>query len=201
MRRSSLILYFILSTFLIFTTTCFASDRVPKRIAILPVINETGNAQPEIEQYIKAELEDKLHIPLNGILNIYEYIPKTDILKVLPELNGPNKASKFDMNRLKFAAEELSADLIVGIAITSLYEHQYPHWEETILDSNVTLRLIGYDKTKDEFINLKSQESYNGEYILSGTIDALSHEALNKVFNKIDFKKDVFPIIPTEKLT
>ncbi|MBP2630975.1 MAG: hypothetical protein H6Q70_1603 [Firmicutes bacterium] len=201
MRRNSLILYFILCIFLIFTTTCFASDRSPKRIAILPIINETGNAQPEIEQYIKAELEDKLHIPLNGTLHIYEYIPQTDILKVLPELNIPDKSHKFDMNRLKAAAEEVSADLIVGVVITSLYEYQYPHWEETFLDSNVTLHLIGYDKTKDKFINLKSQESYNGEYSLPGTIDALSHEALNKLLNKIDFKKDVFPIIPTKTLT
>ena len=201
MRRSSLILYFILCTFLIFTTTCFASDRAPKRIAILPVINENGNAQPEIEQYIKAELEDKLHIPLNGTLHIYEYIPQTDILKALPELNVPDKSHKFDMNRLKAAAEEVSADLIVGVVITSLYEYQYPHDEETILDSNVTLHLIGYDKTKDEFIHLKSQKSFTDEYSLAGTIDALSREALNKVLNKIDFKKDVFPIIPTEKLT
>lgn len=201
MQRRNLIFYFILCAILIFTTTCFANERAPKRIAILPVLNQTGNNQPTIEAYIAGELEDKLHIPLNGTLKIHEYIPLSDICKVLPELNDPAKIHSFDMNRLKPAAEELSADLIVGVVITSLYENQYPHIEETILDSNITIRLIGYDKTKDEFINLKSQQSYTGEYLLSGTIDTLSRDAMNKLLNKIDFKKDVFPIIPTEKLT
>lgn len=203
MRRSSLILYVLLCTFLVFTTTCLANDRIPKRIAILPVLNQTGNSQPAIEKYITGELEEKLHIPLNGTLKIHEYIPLSDICKVLPDVIDPSRIENFDINRLKPAAEELSADLIVGVLITSLTERQYTSFqrEELILNSNVTLRLIGYDRTKDEFINLKSQESYNDEYSLAGTINDLSHEALRKLLDKIDFKKDVFPIIPTEKLT
>ena len=203
MQKKIFILYFILGTFLLFTTTCFASEKMPRRIAILPVLNQTGNSQPAIEKYITGELEEKLHIPLNGTLKIHEYISLSDICKVLPDVIDPSRIENFDMNRLKPAAEELSADLIVGVLITSLYEQEYTNFQsgDRMLNSNVTLRLIGYDKIKDEFIHIKSQESYNGEYLLAGTMNDLSHEALRKLFDKIDFKKDVFPIIPTEKLT
>lgn len=199
MFRKSFVTYIIFSLLVLFTTTCFAAEKQPKRIAILPVINQTGNVQPEIESYIKAELEDKLHIPLNAILNIYEYIPQEEILKVLPELSD-KKFKTFDSSRLKTVADELSADLVVGICITSLYERQYPHLEDTLLDSNVTLHLIGYDKRKNELLNIKSQKSYTDDYSLAGTLPALTREALTKLLNKVDFKKDVFPITPTKNL-
>lgn len=203
MQKKHFIFYFILGTLLFFTATCFASEKAPRRIAILPVLNQSGNSEPAIEKYITGELEEKLHIPLNGTLKIHEYISLSDICRVLPEVIDPSRIENFDINRLKPAAEELSADLIVGVLITSLYEQEYTNFQrgERILNSNVTLRLIGYDRTKDEFINIKSQESYNDEYSLAGTINDLSHEALRKLFDKIDFKADVFPIIPTEKLT
>ena len=193
MFRKSFVAYIIFSLLVLFTTTCFAAEKQPQRIAILPVINQTGNVQPEIESYIKAELEDKLHIPLNAILKIYEYIPQEEVLKALPELSD-KKLTTFDSSRLKTAANELSADLVVGVIITSLYERQYPHLEDTLLDSNVTLHLVSYDKRKDEILNIKSQKSYTDDYSLSGTLPALTREALVKLLDKVDFKKDIFPI-------
>lgn len=186
-------------TFFIGTTACFAyQGNPPRRVAILPIINQMRLPQPFIESYLEDELDKSLHIPLNGTLNILAYIPEEEILAALPTDFRP-LGRTFDARCLIPAAETLHADLIVAVVITHAHEYRIPEWEHDILDSAITLKLFYYDKAVGSIETITSSESYRDEYTLAGTLLDLGKTASNRLFAKVDFKKNIFPLSPVPK--
>lgn len=180
--------FFLLLVLLFFTTSnCFAETiSTPKRIAILPVLNQSV-PNPEVENYLISELTKKLRIPLNDILHAHEYISEEEIKAILPEL----QAQSTNPATFKIAADKLSADLMIGIVITNAHERQYQNlWNgETYLSSNISLRLIGYDRETDTIFNSKKSTSYNGTYMLVGRLQPLAKSTLDKLLSSYHFKK------------
>lgn len=187
--------FFLCALLLTLSTTCFASATQTKRIAILPTINQTGQHEPQIETDSTQALQESLRIPLNSILNIHQYIPLEEINAVLPELNQIEKLHKFGPNRLKEAAIELNADLIVVFVITDLTQTQHHNWDgDTIQYTAVSMQLLGYDKQKDAMINLKDHQYYHNDLSPWGSLENVAKEVTDKLLAKADFKKDIFPL-------
>lgn len=178
---------FLLILLFFTTSSCFAETiSLPKRIAVLPTINQSV-PNLELENYLRSELTKKLRIPLNDIIHAHEYIAVEEIEVILPELktqfNNPEK--------LKIAADKLSADLIIGIVILNAHERQYQNlWNgETYLSSNISLRLISYERDTDRFFNKKKSTSYHGTYMLFGRLQPLAKSTIDKLLNSYPLKK------------
>lgn len=177
------------------TTACFAAEKTPRRIAIVPTVAETRMADPEAIAYCNSALRASLHVPLNGVLNIHDYISSEEIVAALPELSSPDKRYKFTPSRLKEAADQLQADLIIGFVITDADETRSHNWDgDTILYSYVKLSLLGYDRQKDAFIKLQRREFFHDEESPAGSILSLTRAAADDLLKKADFKKDIFPL-------
>lgn len=196
MKKNPLCFTFFLCILLLtLSTTCFASATQTKRIAILPTINQTGHHEPQVELNAMQALQESLRIPLNAVLNIHEYIPLEEITAVLPELKQTEKLHKFGPNRLKEAAIELNADLIVVFVITDLTQTQHHNWDgDTIQYTAVSMQLLGYDKQKDTMINLKNHQYYHNDLSPAGSLEHVAKEVTDKLLSKADFKKDIFPL-------
>lgn len=196
MKMKALFFPFLLCTFFFISAfTCFAAEQQPRRIAIVPTTLQANPDFPEVTAYCDKELAEQLRVPLNGVLNVHEYIEQDKIAAALPELAKKNKLHKLTPSRLKEAAEELNADLIIGFVITDIGETRHPNWDgEIILYSYVNMRLIGYDHKKDAFINIRNNEYFHDEESVSGHVLSLAKTCADKLLRKADLKKDIFPL-------
>lgn len=169
----------------------------PRRIAILPVVNQTNTHRPEIERYCNDALQEALRVPLNSILNVHEYISADAIDAALPELKEPKRRHILSPDRLKAATETLDADLVVGFVLGDWGEYRSYNWNgEEIQYTFVFMQLVGYDRQKDAFLKWKHRSYYHDTYSSSGTLEALLHETVDYLLQKADFKKDIFPLRP-----
>lgn len=186
---------FCTTIFLLITTLVFAESQEPRRIAILPTINESSFKSTEAEASCDAALYESLRIPLNAVLKRHEYISKDNIITALPELNQPIKRHSLSAYRLREAAETLNADLIVGFIITDAEEIRHFNWDgDMVLYSYTQLRLIGYDRRSDSIIKLSRREFYNDYDSPQGQVEVLIANAADYLLKKADFKKAIFPI-------
>lgn len=183
-------------------TVWAAPDGPPRRIALLPVLNQTNTHRPEIEAYCNEALNEALRVPLNSILNMHAYISADAIETALPELKEPKRRHILSPDRLKAAAETLDADLIVGFVIRDWGEYRSYNWDgEQIQYTFVSMQLVGYDRKKDAFLKWKHRAYYHDTYSASGTLEALLHETVDYLLKKADFKKDIFPLRPKYEST
>lgn len=196
-KKISLLFCFFCLLLLPLRTALAAGDQPPRRIAILPVINQTNTHRPEIETYCNDALNEALRVPLNSILNVHEYVSADAIAAALPELQQPKRRHILSPDRLKAAAEALDADLIVGFVLNDWGEYRSYNWDgEEIQYTFVSLQLVGYDRKKDAFLKWKRREYYHDTYSSSGTLEALLRNAADYLLKKADFKKDIFPLSP-----
>lgn len=174
---------------------CFAGESPARRVAIVPTVNQTGRSAPEIEAYCTSALRENLRVPLNSLLGIHEYISEEEIKNALPELAQSHRMHKITPSRLQDAANLLDADLIVAFVITDMDETRTHNWDgDMILYSYISLQLVGYDRTKDAFVNLSRREYFHDEYSPSGSLKKLTKDAVWYLLQKADFKKDIFPL-------
>ncbi|WP_418627332.1 hypothetical protein, partial [Anaerosinus sp.] len=70
-------------------------------------------------------------------------------------------------------------------------ERQYQNlWNgETYLSSNISLRLISYERDTDTFFNKKKSTSYHGTYMLFGRLQPLAKSTIDKLLNSYPLKK------------
>lgn len=195
MKTKLIIFPLLLCTFLLTASlTCFA-EQPPRRIAIVPTVSQTKTDFPEVKAYCDNELYQNLRIPLNGFLNLHEYIGPDDIAAALPELSEKNKLHKFTASRLKDAADQLNADLIIGFVLTDIGETRHANWDgEIILYSYVNMELIGYDRRKDTFIKYRDNAYFHDEESSAGHVLNLSKSVADKLLKKADLRKDIFPL-------
>lgn len=195
MKQIAALLFLYCLLLLPFQAAHAAPDQPPRRIAILPVVNQTNMHRPEIEAYCAAALQEALRVPLNSILNVHEYVSTDAIEAALPELKEPKRRHILSPDRLKEAAEALDADLIVGFVLNDWGEFRSYNWDgEEIQYTFVSLQLTGYDRKKDAFLKWKHREFYHDTYSSSGTLEALLHRSADYLLKKADFKKDIFPL-------
>jgi hypothetical protein len=189
------------------TAICFADSAVhTKRIAILPIIDQTGQLGTELGVRFAKQLQQEFYVPLNGTLKAVEFIPQEKSMAVLGKINRAassipgKKAQQLTQEKMKLLADDLQADVTVGLVVYKMYEVIHPDGRDgdMYMESGVGLRLIGYDRKNDRFINTESSDYYLDEYEPAGTVSELSKNTMSRLFQQAELKKCIFPLSETK---
>lgn len=187
------------------TAICFADSAVhTKRIAILPIIDQTGQLETELGARFTKQLQQEFYVPLNGTLKAVAFIPQESSMAVLEKINMASiqgrKGQRLTQEKMKLLADDLQADVTVGLVVYEMYEIIHPDGRDgdMYMESGVGLRLIGYDRKNDRFINTESSDYYLDEYEPAGTVRELSKNTISRLFQQAELKKCIFPLSETK---
>lgn len=175
------------------------SAQAPVRIARLPIIFRSN--QPDANTCIELEvkLARAVHIPLNGTLNVAEYIPPADAAKVLGDIwqsmRTVDKKAKIQ-DAMRPLAEEIDADLIVCPILLRYYENTGGGFstDEVYLDSQVRAELIIYDRRDDSLVDKKVSRMYRDSMSGFGTASFLSKECFDRLIDQTKIRQTIMTI-------
>ena len=187
---------FLLTLFALLLVTAQVSA-APVRIARLPIIFQ--NAQPDAETCI--ELEMKLaratHIPLNGTLQVAEYLPPAKSAQVLSELwqsiRSQNRKAKID-EAMRPLAEKIDADIIVCPILRRYNQNVFLGNHDTYLSSDVSAELIVYDRRTDELIDKKTSRMYHDTMSGFGTASFLAKECFDRLIDQTKIRQRIHSV-------
>ena len=168
---------------MIFISTLASAEAAPVRIARLPIIFQ-GNVPDEITcAELETKIERAVHIPLNGTLQLAEYLPMNESAQVLNDLWQDSKTSKL-RDVMRPLAEKLDADIIVCPVINQFNQIVMPaSWNDTIIHSYVRVELIVFDRRNDTLTDKKAAQMYNDSYHPHGSAAQLSKICFDKVID------------------
>ena len=172
----------------------------PVRIARLPIIFQSTIPDEETRAELETKITRAIHIPLNGTLQLAEYLPPDESARALDELwqniSGQNKKANLS-DAMRPLAQELDADLIVCPVLKkySQYVTMGFGWNsETYIISQAAAELIVYDRRSDELTVKKNSQIYNDVYSLRGTASALSKVCFDKIIDSSGLRQIIHDI-------
>ena len=181
----------VLLLMILFAATTYAESK-PVRIARLPIIFHSTIPDVETRAELETKIERAIHIPLNGTLQLAEYLPQENSSQVLEgiwqKLSAENKRAKL-ADAMRPLAQELDADIIVCPIINQYSQNVVFAWDETVLNSYVQVELIVYDRRADNLIDKKAAQMYHDAYSLRGTASALSKICFDNVTDKTKLRQ------------
>ena len=183
---------------ILLATTAQAAE--PVRIARLPIIFQRTIPDDDTCAELETILARAVHIPLNGTLQLVEYLPPKDSAQVLgdmwQDMRAENKKAKLQ-DAMRPLAQKLDADIIVCPVLNqySQYVAISSSWSgENYMVSNVRFELIVYDRRTNELIDKKASQIYNDSYSLRGTASFLSKICLDKVIENTKLRQRIIAI-------
>lgn len=189
---------FVALVMIFFAATASAESK-PVRIARLPIIFQ--NTIPDADTCAKLEtkIARAVHVPLNGTLQLVEYLPPKDSAEILnnlwQEMRRKNKKVRLQ-DTMRPLAQKLDADIIVCPILKKYIQHDLglSGWEEAKISSHVIAELIVYDRRTDELIDKKSAEMYNDSYMPHGTASFLANICFNRVIDDTKIRQRIIAI-------
>ena len=161
----------------------------PVRIARLPIIFQSTIPDEETRADLETKITRAIHIPLNGTLQLAEYLPPDESARALDGLwqniSAQNKKANLS-DAMRPLAQNLDADLIVCPVLKkySQYVTMGFGWNsDTYIVSQAAAELIVYDRRSDELTVKKNSQIYNDVYSLRGTASALSKICFDKIID------------------
>lgn len=188
MKKVLVVLF--LTFFLAIGTTpasCLAYE--PQRIAVLPVFNSSYTHDRDTEQVIAEALQAKFRVPLAKVLTIYDVIPANEIqLALPPALQNRNKPGKIDDAAMREIGARLKADIVIGAEITNFTAYTFSNIEGDLFQqTDLTIRVIGYDARKNEFLDIRDSQNYSGEWSVMGNSDYLAKQIMEHLMGKVPY--------------
>ena len=182
---------------LLVVTVQVSAAKNPVRIARLPIILQS--AQPDTDTC--AELELKLaratHIPLNGTLQVAEYLSPAESAQTLNEIwqsiRSQNKKAKIQ-EAMRPLAEKLDADLIVCPILRRYTQNVAVANDETFISSNVSAELIIYDRRTDEIVDKKTSRMYHDTMSGFGTASFLAKECFDRLIEQTKIRQIIHAV-------
>ena len=180
--------FFAMCAAILILLTMSTASAQSVRIARLPIIFQSAIPDDETCNELETKIERAVHIPLNGTLQLAEYLPPNDSAQVFndiwSELRAQNKKANLS-DAMRPLAQKLNADIIVCPVLNqySQYVSFSFGWHETFLVSRAAAELIVYDHRTDELIDKKISQMQNDTYNLRGTASFLAKICFDRVID------------------
>ena len=179
---------FLNALILLIFLTATTSAAEPVKIARLPIIYQCTMPDDETARAaLERQLERSTHIPLNGTLQVAEYLPPLDSVNVFndiwQEISAANKKAKF-AEAMRPLAEKLDADIIVCPIVhrySQIITQSFNWYGDMIIDSRAQVELIVYDRRADNLVDKKAARMYHDTWSGTGTAAYLASICFDKV--------------------
>ena len=176
-------IFFAMLAIFFLTATAHAE---PVKIARVPMIFQCDMPDVKARAALETKIERAIHIPLNGYLQVAEYLPPEETARVLGEIwqeMSVNKKSKL-ADAMRPLADALDADIIVCPILRdySQFVVGFSGWiGDEILDSRAEVELIVYDRRTDELADKKASRMHHDTLSGAGTAYHLATVCLDIV--------------------
>ena len=172
----------------------------PVRIARLPIIFLSTIPDDETCAMLETKIERALHIPLNGTLQLAEYLPLETSARTLNELwqerRTVNKREKISAV-IRPLADALDADIVV-CPILREYSQFVAGYSarlgETILNSHARAELIVYDRRTDTLTDKTASRVYRDSFSRIGTASYLARDCFDKLIESTKLRQLILDI-------
>ncbi|MCR5834106.1 MAG: hypothetical protein K6G55_05610 [Selenomonadaceae bacterium] len=186
------VLRYVLIVLVMLTATAQAAE--PVRIARLPIIFQTRIPDEKSIMGMETRIERATHIPLNGYLQVAEYISPEESTAALEKIWSPmstNKKAKLS-EAMRPLAEELNADIIICPILRDYMQVVIPSFNsfgETYMSSRAAVELIVYDRRTDTLLDEKASRGHYDTFDSMGTANYLARICFDKVIAKTKLRE------------
>ncbi len=187
----------LLMVLLLVPQAAAAAERVPLRIARLPVQVRCNTADVEAVKRMEIRLDQIMHVPLNGTLQAVKEIPGAQVAaamdEVLSQLRQTHQRVKWQ-DAMKPLADKLQADLVVCPVLRGYEQWTEQNWSwkhMPQLHSYVAMDIVGYDRRRDETFHKSGCRYFDDEYSSNGLAANLSLECLDELAASADLHNRV----------
>ena len=170
------------------------------KVAIMPII---ASGYSDVQSQLYRDLTKQMNLSLNKTLQQAVYLEGSPVMDAMAESGFAYNQNK---ETLKYTAELLDADVIVGYSVPAMYQHYYYGWiqrgEGPLLQSYIRLKLWAYYKPLDKFVILSNTQQYLDSISTAGMLPALASDAsytLTKKAGLKDLLKESIQIQKTQK--
>lgn len=160
------------------------AEKFPLRLVQLPIIFKNATPNQKICEIVDKKISRAVHIPLNGTLNLVEYVESNE--KFIPQKNISAAVKNF--------AEEIDADIVVCpiiIRASEFYSHSFGFKNESRLMTDVSAELIVFDRRKNELVDKKTSRSHRGEYNKFYSANYLVGECFDSLIKSTNLKEKI----------
>ena len=183
----------LLMVLLLVPQAAAAAERVPLRIARLPVQVRCNTADVEAVKRMEIRLDQIMRVPLNGTLQAVKEIPGAQVAaamdEVLSKLRQTRQRVKWQ-DAMKPLDDKLQADLVVCPVLRG-YEQNWSWRHMPQLHSYVAMDIVGYDRSRDETFHKSGCRYFDDEYSSNGLAANLSLECLDELAASADLHNRV----------
>ena len=190
----------LLAMILLTAATTAHAEKTPVRLARLPIILQSSVPDSDTCAELEVKIARAVHIPLNGTLQLVDYIPPKESAQVLHDIwkniRATNKNATIQ-DAIRPLAAELDADIIVCPILNRYGEYtsySARRFGEAFLTSHARAELIVYDRRTDDFIDKKATQYYHDEYSTRGTASFLAKVCFDRVIEDTGLRKLIIAI-------
>ena len=186
---------FLTALFVLILFAATAQAAEPVRIARVPIIFQSTVLDDKARAPLEKKIERATHIPLNGYLQVAEYLPPEDCARALDdicrEMNIDNRKVKL-AEAMRPLADRLDADIIVCPILLSYYQTVvgFSNWYgDEFLNSHAAFELIVYDRRTDTLLDKKASRMHHDTMSALGTASHLAGVCLDIVIEKTKLRE------------
>lgn len=172
----------------------------PVRIARVPIIFQSTVPDEKTCEALETKIKRAIHIPLNGYLQVAEYLPMDNTARELNDLwqdiKAGNKKAKL-ADAMRPLADRLDADIIVCPILVrySQYVVGFSTWSgEQYIDSNAEVELIVYDRRTDNLRDKIASRMHHDTMSALGTAPYLANVCFDIVIEATKIRELIHAI-------
>jgi len=181
----------LLAVLLLGLASC--TEAAPLRLAQYPVIDRTWCPR-EVLMDLNARVSRATHVPLNGYLQMVEYLPGNELAAAMSEVRREEGPKAKDKELLRPLAARLQADMVVLPILDGYQEWQRMSWRRgTIYHSYASVMLYVYDARTDEVVKKGASRFYDGETSTRASAAYLVREAMDEALHTSRLHERIYP--------
>lgn len=180
--------------FFVALTSVAMAAKKPIRIARLPILVQNNSLDYETSVTLEMKMARAVYIPLNKNSKVADYLsPKTSAVvlnEIWQKLYAQDKKTKIS-DAIKILAEDLNADLVICPILNRYHQNKTVSGLnfETYLSSDVSAKMIIYDRNTEKLIYKKFSHKFNDSYSKYGTASYLAGVCFDQLIKDTDLKK------------
>jgi hypothetical protein len=143
---------------------------------------------------LNAQVSRATHVPLNGYLQLVEYLPGNELTAAMSEVRQEMGPKAKDKELLRPLAARLQADMVVLPVLTGYQEYHHVSWRRGLINHcYASVDLYIYDARTDEVIKKSASRFFDDESSARGTAYNLAREAMYQVLSDSRLHERVYP--------
>lgn len=159
------------------------------KVALLPIINTANVKDAEVLDLLQYKIHRKLRFPF------YEFIPDTEVTSGVKLLTMKKGHLVPDQHNLSFAAQSLSADIVVAVEVVrgqaelrNSFSFSRDDEGETIEDIDVLLKTYVYSAKDNQYYIIKAAKFDSAPLSINSGLLHAAGDVMDELLKKFPFE-------------